>query len=209
MKKNILFITAIIVSINLMGQSGEERGHSPHSGLFISMSGGLSYMSINDDITGGSNDNITFKGYGIVFDFQLGAVLNENFIVHGDLIGVPSASLKMKVDGEEAGTLEDENEIGMMMYGGGITYYIMPQNIFLTAAVGLGQFTMVFGEESGSTDTGFGLFCKVGKEWYVSKNWDLGFNFSFNYINVNNEVGTMTEKLSGLSVGLGFNATFN
>ncbi|MEZ5000655.1 MAG: hypothetical protein R2744_13445 [Bacteroidales bacterium] len=210
MKKYLLFAIALIASVTLMGQSDEERGHSPGSGLFLSMSIGPSYMSINDDITGGTYDNITFKGYGMGLDFQLGAVFRENLIFHGDLVAVPSSSLKMTVDGEEAGTLEDENEIGMMMYGGGLTYYIMPQNIFLSGAIGAGQYTITTaGEEGGSTQTGIGLFLKVGKEWFVSKNWDLGFNFSFKYVYVNNEVETMAEKLSGISAGIGFNATFN
>ena len=53
------------------------------------------------------------------------------------------------------------------------------------------------------------MYMKVGKEWWISKNWDLGFSFAVSYINVNNEAGNMTEKLSGVTVGLSFNATFN
>ena len=56
---------------------------------------------------------------------------------------------------------------------------------------------------------GIGMFIKAGKGWYISSNWELGFNININYTNVTNEVETMTEKLSGFSIGLGFNATFN
>lgn len=209
MKRIIIFIVALTISFSLAGQSDQERGHSPKSGLFLSMSIGPSYMSINDDITGTIYDNMKFKGIGVVFDAQLGAVLKEGFILHGDLISISSGSVDVTIDGVEVGTMEGENSIGMMMFGGGATYYFMPQNIFISGTLGLGGFSITTGDDTVTTQKGFGLFCKIGKEWYVSRNWDLGFNFSFNYTNVNNNVETISEKLSGFSAGIGFNATFN
>lgn len=209
MKRIIIFIVALTISFSLAGQSDQERGHSPKSGLFLSMSIGPSYMSINDDITGTIYDNMKFKGIGVVFDAQLGAVLKEGFILHGDLISISSGSVDVTIDGVEVGTMEGENSIGMMMFGGGATYYFMPQNIFISGTLGLGGFSITTGDDTVTTKKGFGLFCKIGKEWYVSRNWDLGFNFSFNYTNVNNNVETISEKLSGFSAGIGFNATFN
>jgi hypothetical protein len=209
MKKVLLALTVLCVSICLMGQSDQERGHSPGSGLFLSMSVGPSYMSINDDITGASVDNMTFKGIGIAFDAQFGAVLKENLIAHGDIIFISSVSVDLTIDGEAAATIEGENSISMTMFGAGITHYIMPQNIFLSGTIGVGGFSISTADETANTQKGFGLFFKAGKEWYVTKNWDLGFNISVNYTNVNNEVDPIVEKLTGFSVGVGFNATFN
>lgn len=209
MKKIIILIFALILSIGLFAQSDQERGHSPNSGIFLSMSLGPSYLSINDDITGSDINNMTFKGVGIVFDIQVGAPIKENFILHGDLITSSSGSVDMTFDGEDVGTLEGENSIGMMMFGGGFTYYVMPSNIFFSGVLGVGGFTMTVEDNTANTQKGFGLFVKAGKEWYISSNWDLGFNINLNYTNVNNEAESITEKLSGFSVGLGFNATFN
>ncbi len=209
MKKLLFLFLVLLLSAGLMGQSDQERGHSPHSGVFLSMSLGPSYLSINDDITGSSIENITFKGVGIVFDLQVGAPIKENFILHGDIISSSSGSVKMEFDGEEVGTLDGENSIGMMMFGGGFTAYAMPANIFFSGVVGVGGFNMTVEDETSNTEKGFGLFFKAGKEWYISSNWDLGFNINLNYTNVTNGADSMTEKLSGLSIGLGLNATFN
>lgn len=209
MKKILFLFIVLLLSTCLMAQSDQERGHSPNSGIFLSMSLGPSYLSINDDITGSDFDNMTFKGVGIVFDFQIGAPIKENFVLHGDIVSSSSGKVDITIDGEAAGTLDGENSIGMMMFGGGFTYYAMPSNVFFTAVLGVGGFTMTIEDETGNTQKGLGLFCKAGKEWYLSSNWDLGFNINLNYTNVTNEADSMTEKLSGFSIGLGLNATFN
>lgn len=209
MKKLIILLLALTLSAGLIAQSDQERGHKPNSGVFLSMSLGPSYLSINNDITGSDIDNMTFKGVGIVFDFQVGAPIKENFILHGDIVTSSSGSVDMTFDGETVATLEGENSIGMMMFGGGFTYYLMPSNIFFTGVLGVGGFSLTVEDETANTQKGLGLFVKAGKEWYISSKWDLGFNFNFNYTNVKNEAESLTEKLSGFSVGVGLNATFN
>lgn len=209
MKKLIILLLILAFCAGLKAQSDQERGHSPNSGVYLSMSLGPSYLSINDDITGSDIENITFKGVGIVFDLQVGAPIKENFILHGDIISSSSGSVDMTFDGEEVGTLEGDNSIGMMLFGGGFTVYSMPANIFFSGVAGVGGFSMTVEDETSNTQKGFGVFFKAGKEWYISSNWDLGFNINFNYTNVTNDVESVSEKLSGFSIGLGFNATFN
>ncbi len=209
MKKLLFFTVIVVFNISIMAQSDQERGHPAHSGLFISMSGGLTYISINDDITNGPYSNMQFKGIGGGFDIKLGAVVKDNFILHGDIITVSSGSINITADGNEIGTISGDNSIGMIMFGGGATYYFMPQNVFISGTMGVGGFSVTTDGESLNTQKGFGLYMKLGKEWWISKGWDIGGSIGFNYTNVNNEAGGITEKLSGISIGILFTATFN
>lgn len=209
MQKLLFFIVTAVFSLSIMAQSDQVRGHPTHSGLYISMSAGLAYLSINDDITNGPNETMTLKGIGGAFDFKLGAVIKENFILHGDLIITTSGSIDVTLDGEPAGTISGENSVAINMFGAGATYYFMPQSFFISGTVGPAWYSITSDEATSNTQKGFGLDMKVGKEWFVSKNWDLGGSIGFNYTKINNEVDTMTEKLSGISVRLSFNATFN
>ena len=209
MKKALFIIVAAVLSSSTMAQSDQERGHPTNGGLYFSISGGGAYLSINDDITNGPYNTMEMKGFGGGFDFKLGAAVKENFILHGDLIGTSSGSINVTVDGDEIGTISGDNSVGTTIFGGGATYYFMPQNIFISGTLGVGGFSITTDGETGNTQKGFGMYMKVGKEWWISKNWDLGFSFAVSYINVNNEAGNMTEKLSGVTVGLSFNATFN
>jgi len=211
-KLSLILIAILILGFNIKAQQtvqvDEKRGHHKDDGLFLSMSLGVSYLSINDDITGSTYDNMKMTGTGIALDLKFGFVIKENFILHGDIISSNSFSLEVLVDGEPLGTISGDNSVSMTMFGGGGTYYFLP-SVYFSGTIGMGGFSITANESTTSTQKGFGLNLKLGKEWWVSKNWDLGGSIGFNYINVNNEVGTVTEKLSGVSIGLLFTATFN
>ena len=60
------------------------------------------------------------------------------------------------------------------------------------------------------TEGGFSMQLKLGKEWWVSKNWGLGIGLTYGKTNVTNEPtnGEM-EELSSNRFGILFNTTFN
>ncbi len=208
MKKLLIFIVAVLLCVNITAQSDQDRGHPIKSGMYVSMSAGLHFLSINDDIINGQYSNIKMKGMGGGSNYQIGVVVKDNFIIHGDILTIVSSSVNLVADGNTIGTISGDNSVGMMAFGCGATYY-MSQNIFITAALGMGRFNVTVNSELGSSQIGFASFLKVGKEWWISKNWDIGCSFIFNYMKVNSEVGTTAEELSGLAVGVLFNATFN
>lgn len=211
-KLSLTLVAILILGFNISAQQtvhvDENRGHHKDDGLFISMSLGVSYLSINDDITGSTYDNMKMKGTGISLDIKFGAVVKENFILHGDIITSNSFSLELLADGEPLGTISGDNSVSMIMFGGGGTYYFLP-GVYFSGTIGMGGFSITAGENTSSTQKGLGLNLKLGKEWWVSKNWDMGGSIGFNYINVNNDVDTVKEKLSGVSIGLLFTVTFN
>jgi len=101
--------------------------------------------------------------------------------------------------------------VGEAMFGGGLTYYIMPQNIFLSGSLGIGNFTMMDqkNDQTTSTQRGFSMQLKAGKEWWVSKKWGLGLSVTYGTTSLTNNSGGISEKLNSNRFGILFNATLN
>jgi hypothetical protein len=210
MKNLLVFVMAIMFAcLNIMAQSDHEPGYQTHDRFFLSMSLGPAWMSINDDITDGPYNNMKMKGIGGIVDFKAGYALNESLILHGDVISISSGSIDITVDGTDMGTIEGDNSVGMIMVGGGLTNYFIPENFFISGTVGMGSFNITSGDNTSSTERGLGLLLKAGKEWWISSRWALGMSASFNYTHVNNNADGMQENLSGMALGISFNATFN
>src|SRR4029079_14699548 len=88
----------------------------------------------------------------------------------------------VEIDGRDLGDAEDlDRELGigddaqLVGIGIGLTYYIMPVNVYVSGAVGIGQivFENYHGDREGS-DIGFASDVIVGKEWWVGDDWGLG-----------------------------------
>ncbi len=102
--------------------------------------------------------------------------------------------------------------LGEAMIGGGITYYIMPSNIFLSGSLGIGGFTLIEDDNNTnvSTDNGFSMQLKVGKEWWVSKKWGLGVALTYGKTKLTNKPGgSVEERMNSNNLGILFNATLN
>jgi hypothetical protein len=208
-KLTLLTIVLMLVCSTMMAQSDHEPGYQTHDRFFLSMSLGPAWMSINDDITNGPYNNMKMTGVGGIIDFKVGYALNESFILHGDVISVSSGKVDIVADGTTLGTIEGDNSVGMIMFGGGVTNYFMPNNFFVSGTAGIGSFNITTGESTSSTERGLGLLLKAGKEWWISSRWGMGVSATFNYTHVNNEADGMQEALSGIAFGVSLNATFN
>ncbi len=102
--------------------------------------------------------------------------------------------------------------IGEDFIGGGVTYYLMPANVFLSGSVGPGSFRRMDTDDdsSVSSDKGFGFQLKAGKEWWISRRWGLGVALSYSKLNVRNKPNNgVVELINSDNFGINFNATFN
>ena len=91
--------------------------------------------------------------------------------------------------------------------GLGITYYIMPVNIYVGGTVGIGQ--VVFEDERGhreGTDMGFVGNAIVGKEWWVGEDWGIGLAAQFLGVVADDEI---LGDVGGTAINLLFSATYN
>ena len=164
-------------------------GAHQHDGLFLRLTAGPGFGSWQGSgtatapstvgaITNPQSDGS--KGGGSI---SLGGAVGENLILHGDLWFNGNSPRQTRTAFMEFGTA---------VAGGGLTYYFMPHNIFVSGGIGMATSWLVvldpndmdreFGRDSRhdripdgfNYGTGIGAYLMVGKEWWVSDNWGLG-----------------------------------
>lgn len=205
MKKLLLALLILCLAQNLFAQ---EQGYHQHDGFYLSMALGPVFGSIKNETNYIGNQE--YSGTGAQFDFKIGGAISENFIIHASLIS--SSMVGPKVSGDSgSGQASNDLSIGEAMIGAGITYYFMPSNFFLSGSVGSGNFSIMDKDNdiNVSTDRGLAFQLKLGKEWWVSKNWGLGISVTYGKTNLTNKGGGMEEKLNSNRLGILFNTTFN
>jgi hypothetical protein len=138
------------------------------------------------------------------FDLRIGGTISRDLILTGDLMGW---SLRdPEVSGY--GSLSDADFVQATV-GAGLTYYFMPANIFISGTIGVAKFSLTAGGKAVDSDNGVGVYLKAGKDWWVGADWALGIAASLGWSSVTNSTDFGSEKLSGYSVGVQFNATYH
>lgn len=212
MKKAVItgFLIAIISICNAQSIVYlQEPGYRQHTGFYLSLSVGPNFPSITSEIPGISN--FKFTGTGAQFDIKIGGAVKENLILHATLISNALAGPKVTSSGISQ-KISNNVSIGEAMFGGGITYYIMPANFFLSGSVGLGNYTVMAENNANSisTNRGFSMQLKIGKEWWVSKRWGLGIAATYGKTKLTNSPGGRIEEfMNSNNLGILFNATLN
>jgi hypothetical protein len=207
MKIAAALLSVLLVISSVRGQEpAEQPGFHEHDGFFLSLSGGPVYQRLDDEL---GSLKLTFSGAGSLVDVRIGGTVGPNLVISGDIIGRVISKPDVEVEG--IGSANSNFDLTESTVGAGITYYFMPVNIFVAGTVGLTRFGIASGGgvSVSTTDPGLSLYFKVGKEWWVGADWGLGVAASFAFSGVSNTVGSLTEDLSGASIGIHFNATYH
>lgn len=202
-------MTLISICSAQTNDKAQEDGYRQHKGFFLSMSVGPNFPSITAEIVG--DYNLMFKGTGAQFDFKIGGAIKENLILHATITSNTMTGPEITSGGSSQNT-SNNLTLGETMMGGGITYYVMPANISLSGSLGIGNFTLIDGDNDSSisTDRGFSMQLKVGKEWWISKRWGLGVAVTYGKTKLTNTPGGGVEELmNSNNFGILFNATLN
>lgn len=191
-----------------------DRGGT-HDGFFLRLSSGIGGGRVSgDNDTSGKFTGATSQG-----SIAIGGVITDNLALHADVF---VASLFNPTYENKNGTAVTLNDLDITMrfgsVGVGVTYYIMPMNLYLCGSLGLAvastevrytRLGLTF-TDTWESQTGFGLNLMVGKEWWVSDNWGLGVAGQFIYANIPVKDKTGAEdSFSGGSLGVLFSATYN
>jgi hypothetical protein len=158
--------------------------------------------------------DLGLKGIGFGLNLALGYSLSDNFVLFAEL------NLNGAVDPEyRRGQMNQElKEVTAFLqsYGVGAAYYIMPANLFLSAALCTSkiQLTLQGNEDREvmslfNTDYGFGANVSIGKEWWVGTDLGLGAALQAAYSKITDEVQGGTRDWTGWGVTLAMTATFN
>lgn len=146
----------------------QENNDVPsHEGFFLRfLAGGGSGTIIIDN-------DMTFKSSAGLFHFQIGREISENLVLFVDMGGFSLSNPKLEWQGTTT-TLTDTS-INSNSWGIGLSYYIMPTNIYFAGSLMLAR-TKIKNQDQdlGESKLGPGIFLSIGKEWWVGKRWGLG-----------------------------------
>lgn len=196
--KKILTLILVSLLFHAAVNAQEEKKEHQHTGFYLSMGLGPAFGKVKVS-------NLDIKNTGAAFDFKIGGAVKENLILHATIL---SNALIKPQDFHS-----DELLVSETMLGGGFTYYyFMPENLFISASLGSGKFTVENQKtkQSVSSDEGLAFQIKTGQEWWVSRKWGLGVAIAYNHTNVKNAVTPeVNEILKSNRFSIMFSATLN
>jgi Outer membrane protein beta-barrel domain len=172
-----------------------------HVGFFVRPDLGLGFMSASED-SGGST--MTISGASALGGFAVGGAVSENLIIAAHVFDAVAVNPNVSASGFSSST--SNTTMTMVGMGPEVTWYIMPENIYLSGTVGFTKMTIDSGGSTGETDWGFGARFGVGKEWWVSDHWGLGVAGQAS-LSSNPDPGGST--LRTWALGVAFSATYN
>jgi hypothetical protein len=177
-------------------------GYQEHDGFYLSLGLGAIGGTIDNTY---QSQTMTFGGIGADLDVKIGFAIAPNTIFFGTLTSkaVSGPTLTM---GSQTITASNEYAIGERLIGVGLMKYT-ESNVFFSGAVGSGNFSTLHNNNiTASSSKGLSFQLKVGKEWWISDNWAIGFNVNYAKTMVTE---TNTETLNSNRFGVQLCATFN
>ena len=193
------------------------RGYRTHDGFYLRMLvgpgiGGTRYrdsLGLGLGDVGNGVDTRTIGG-AFMTELAIGGAIVENLILHVTMNLTHTDEVK-KVGNLDWG--DEELSTLMGFFGGGVTYYFEPINIYLTGSFGAGGLSQTSGSDYArhESDTGFGTSFAVGKEWWLGRTgqWAIGVALTGSYYQAPFEIDGIKSTYRGHSTGVAFSTTFN
>ena len=190
-----LLIVALLVATGWAG----PRDHD--GGVFLRLSAGYGTANTSFDV---GVAELEISGMSGDANLAIGGMVTPNLAIHATVFGWfatnPDASLLGVTETLAA-------DVSLSAIGVGLTYYIMPINMYMSGSIGAGSLTIDTGHTSGETDMGPAIDLTMGKEWWVSDSWALGIAGGFGYHSVP-EHGIEGD-WTGWSFGIRFTSSYN
>lgn len=190
-----------ILSILWVAASGpaQVRDHGEGFLLRLSMGGGGAATEATD-----AGMTMRLSGPAADFNFAIGGIVSPNLALHGTLFGWSVTDPEIEISGVTAST---DGDLSLAGFGGGLTYYVMPANIYLSGSLGLGRFELKHDNLSARSSGGLIVDATIGKEWWVGDSWGLGVALGLSLHSISDE--DIEDNWSGGSVAVRFTATMN
>jgi len=176
-----------------------------HFGFFIRPDLGLGYLTSSESTPLG---DATISGVAGLAGVSIGGAVAENVILGAHLFDAVSSNPDVSLGGSSANT--SDTTVTMFGIGPELTYYFMPNNIYISGTLALTRMTVSSNGNDASTDWGFGTRLTLGKEWWVSDHWGLGLSGHVSYANNNDpDSNGGSHTMSSWAFGAAFSATYN
>jgi len=169
-----------------------------HEGFFLRLTLGPTLARV-------TRPDYRWSGAGVSLGISVGGALVENLVLHADFRGTLIFDPRERAFGRRA---DFNADIVFQSMSVGVTYYLMPANVYIGAGAGVGLIS--FENDSGAskdTSAGLTLNASIGKEWWIGSEWGLGIAAQVAYMRVKDYVDD--EYLQGISGSLVLSATYN
>jgi hypothetical protein len=169
---------------------GDTTGSYVHEGFFLRLQLGPGGSSV-------TREGEDWAGIGLGMGLAIGGSPVEDFALHLDF----QTSWLFSPE-------RDISSIGMQVLALGVTWYIMPIDIFLSGSAGVGW--VAFENDQGQskdTSAGFAFDALIGKEWWVGADWGIGVAVQVLYAHVQDY--TDDKGIDAVAVNALFTATYN
>jgi hypothetical protein len=212
MSRSSLFVAVVmpfaLLSLHApVALAGKPRTHDR---FFLRMAVGGGWFGNRLEGVGGKADFSGFAGDG---DIAVGGMVSPNLALHGTIFGwaATNPDLEFTPGGPTfipAPPVAANGSVTLSAFGGGLTYYFMPANAYLSGSLGFG--TLGFDPDGGPhTESGDGIALELtaGKEWWAGNSWGLGIAGAYMFSSMPQK--GLSDNWMGNSFSLRFSATFN
>jgi hypothetical protein len=165
--------------------------------------------TVIEDVEG---SDMEFKGSPFGARIQLGGSISKNLILFGEFGVISISEPDVTWMNEEAALTG--TDLSVNDYGLGLSYYLMPSNIFISGSLNISKNTIEINNTddedatTGETDSGLGFYLSVGKEWWVGDKWAIG-GAIFTQISNTKDSGPDENPISNQYFGIAFTVTYD
>lgn len=201
-------LVGLLVPLGLIATLARPAGAvsrpETHDGFLLRFSLGLGYEGL--DISDGEGSEVGLSGFGLSGSLTLGGVVANNLAIHGDFFGLAAVSPNVSLNGRHIGEARDSS-VSLSGFGVGITHWVMPLNLYLSATLGLAKATIDVQGDAFEADWGLALRAMIGKEWWVADEWGIGIMAELTWSKVPTELDDSSASFVGVNFGL--SVTYN
>jgi hypothetical protein len=183
-----------------------------HDGFFLALRLGLGHLRVKVEDADGNT--LVFQGMGASWSAAVGGAITRSVILFGEIFH--ALTDEADISGTAAFEAVGFRAAELLGFGGGALYYFPSTNIYLGGAlsgvelqVGAQSLTTFDLSSAFESQLGLGFHGMLGKEWWVSPNWGLGFAADAVGAWSVKDKSTPTTKWNGLLLSLQFSATYN
>jgi hypothetical protein len=214
MKQTKFLMLAVLLFLVLLANSSFSQTKNQarqHEGFFMRFLLGVGQGKVVIEDVEGSD--MEFTGTPLGGRIQIGGSVSENLIIFGEAGGANFSEPTITWKGDEG--LLTGKDMSINDFGVGISYYIMPTNIFLSGSITMSKDRIKTKNDDDQTETeattesGLGFYLSAGKEWWVSDKWALGCAVFAQISNATDKSSTGDYPVKNSVFGIAFSATFD
>ena len=197
-------VLASPASAEIIDERPSNEGDHNSGFLFRGTLGvGYQALTVSQEVLG-TDFETSVSGLGASLGVALGGFVIPNLAINADLYGSTIIDPTLEAEGQE---VDVDASITYAAIGVGVTYYIMPLNLYVAGSLGFGRMTFEQNGEEFESEIGFSVHAAVGKEWFVNSDWGLGVAAELTWADVPTEVDDASASYLGFNVAFSF--TYN